>query len=328
MISLLYATSFIAIFFTIIFIFRPNKEGITKLVNSYKKKTTKKVPLRVKIIESTTKNKFKKTPLTYASEVSSMLKLMGKENQFRFFLLFSICFSFASCVVAAAMSNLFIAPAGIFLGFSLPVIYVTLSFNKFLKQLDSALESSLSIITASYLRSEDIISAIQENITYISEPIRSALNHFLFLSKKVNPDIIANLKSVKNLIHNEIWEEWIDGVISSYDDRTLKNILIPIIDKLSRKQQLTRDLEQEAYKPLKEFIVVGLIAALNPFIIKMLNKEWYEIITTNLVGKISIAVMLVFIVLGIFKAISLTKVVNMGQNSLERSLKKNERNKI
>ena len=38
------------------------------------------------------------------------------------------------------------------------------------KELNAELETALSIITTSYLRSEDILSAFEENINYINPP--------------------------------------------------------------------------------------------------------------------------------------------------------------
>ncbi|MDR2458092.1 MAG: hypothetical protein LBD41_06395 [Clostridiales Family XIII bacterium] len=315
MIAVLYSMAFVSFFFAIVFIVRPNKKGFDELVYLFKKNN--RVPLKTKIIEAQNVKVSKiKSPALWIAEVNSMLKTMNKQGQFRLLVLFSIIFAFSSCVISFATFNFFLIPTGCLIAVALPIIFVTISYNRFLKALNSSLEASLAVITASYLRSEDILTAVSENIPYLSEPVKSVFAKFLFLSREINPDITANLESIKNKIPNEIWGEWIDTVILSYEDKSLNKTLKPIVDKLSKKQNLTKELESEAYQPLREFVMLSILGFCNIFIIRFMNKEWFEILITNIVGKLSIALMLIVIILGVFKALSLTKVVSYTENDL------------
>lgn len=45
------------------------------------------------------------------------------------------------------------------------------------KHLNEELETAISIITTSYLRTEDLIRAVKENLPYINEPVKAILRH-------------------------------------------------------------------------------------------------------------------------------------------------------
>ena len=58
------------------------------------------------------------------------------------------------------------------IGFSLaPIWYLRSTAASYKKHLNEELETAISIITTSYLRTEDLIRAVKENLPYINEPV-------------------------------------------------------------------------------------------------------------------------------------------------------------
>ena len=66
-----------------------------------------------------------------------------------------------------------------------------LTFKKLYQQ---NLETALSIITTAYLRNEDILTAVEENMNYLNPPVLSVFREFVSRIKLINPDVIASLQ--------------------------------------------------------------------------------------------------------------------------------------
>jgi hypothetical protein len=49
----------------------------------------------------------------------------------------------------------------------------------------------------------------------------------------INADIRQALEEIRYKVSSEVYREWIDAVIASQEDKTLKTTLTPIISKLS-----------------------------------------------------------------------------------------------
>ena len=99
------------------------------------------------------------------------LKAMGKANKFALV----VCSSLALFVVGAAFAilidNIFLVPTFAAFFAVIPFVYVRNSITHYEKHITDELETTLSIITTSYLRNGDIISSVRENLDYIRPPL-------------------------------------------------------------------------------------------------------------------------------------------------------------
>jgi hypothetical protein len=162
------------------------------------------------------------------------------------------------------------------------------------------LAGALSVITGTYLRTENIYDAVAENIEYLNHPVKPVFQRFLVECELVNSDTKKILTGMKNAFPNAIYREWIDALILCQDDQTKRLLLRPIVSKLSDVKAVSLDLSVAFYEPLKEFITMSLLVVLNIPLMYVLNKEWYLILTTSVPGKIIIAISMGAIFLGLF----------------------------
>ena len=72
-----------------------------------------------------------------------------------------------------------------------PFWYVKTTATNYKKAISSELETALSIITTAYLRNEDIITSIEENVHYLNAPVKAVFENFISRIKLSNPDITA-----------------------------------------------------------------------------------------------------------------------------------------
>ena len=109
--------------------------------------------------------------------------------------------------IAILLGNFFLAPV-MAVGFLfLPFWYVKLTASHYKRDVSAELETALSVITTAYLRTEDIVTAVEENIVYLNPPVSKVFQNFLLQIKLVNPDVEAGLRAMRGQIDNEVfWE--------------------------------------------------------------------------------------------------------------------------
>ena len=93
------------------------------------------------------------------------LQETGKEKQFSVACAAALLLMVTGCIVAIAIDNMFLIPV-LAVAFALiPFAYLTKTISIYETQVRQELETALSIITTSYIRSENIVSAVQENLS-------------------------------------------------------------------------------------------------------------------------------------------------------------------
>jgi hypothetical protein len=169
------------------------------------------------------------------------------------------------------MGNFFLVPVLAVGMMCVPFWYIKLTAGHFKKDVAAELETALSIITTAYLRSEDFLTAVEENINYLNQPVCGVFWNFLNRVERVDPDVDAALVELRGSIDNEVFREWCDAVMVCQYDRGLKTTLTPIVAKLSDMRIVNGELENLVFGPRKEFITMAALVVLNVPLLKFIN---------------------------------------------------------
>jgi tight adherence protein B len=240
-------------------------------------------------------------------EVQDILLTTGREKQFPMlcttsFILFALGASFA-----VMMGNFFMVPV-LAVGFLfIPIWYIKLTAHTFKKDISAELETALSIITTSYLRNEDILTAVEESIFYLNPPVQTVFQEFVTRIHMVDPDIESGLRDLKTKIRNDTFQEWCDALQECQVDRSLKTILTPIVAKLSDMRLVNADLEYMVYEPRKEFITMVVLVVANIPLLYFLNKDWFETLTATTIGQLMLSISAASIFFSAARVVKLTK---------------------
>ncbi len=251
--------------------------------------TDKPKSLRDEINETTHRKKQSYLSRQIA-ETQAILKATGREKSFPRLCALSLAFFAAGVSIAIVLDNFFLVPVmavGLML---LPFWYVKLTQTHFKKDIAAELETALSIITTAYLRSEDILTAVAENLDYLNPPVQSVFKTFLTRVKLVNPDVEAALYDLKDQIDNAVFREWCDALIACRHDRSLKTTLIPIVTKLSDMRIVNGELENMVFEPRKEFIIMQFLVVGNIPILYFLNRDWHHTLMHTAMGQLVLTV--------------------------------------
>lgn len=100
-------------------------------------------------------------------EVKQILKDTGRGNRYEAVKRLTLILFAVGGVLALLIGNVYMVPI-LGIGFSLvPMWYLRSTAASYKKHLNEELETAISIITTSYLRTEDLIRSIKENLAYI-----------------------------------------------------------------------------------------------------------------------------------------------------------------
>lgn len=203
----------------------------------------------------------------------------------------------AMCVVAAVAGALLGAafenlPLAAVLAASLPVMitqYIKIRSLGYRSFLQMQIESSLGIITNAYIQCEDIRTALEESLEHMDMPLKAILadcaNEIYVGAHAV--DAIAHMRTK---VDNRFWREWCDTLIQCQADRSLMVLLPPIIQQLAAVRQIQNEIDAQTSEIWRNHIIICLIAVGAVPLVRLMNYDWYMLLTTSTVGKIAIAV--------------------------------------
>ena len=240
-------------------------------------------------------------------EAQEVLRLTNRTSMFGMLCACSLALAAVGVSVAVAIGNLFLAPVLAIGLMFVPFWYIKTTETNYKKAISSELETALSIITTAYLRNEDIITSIEENVHYLNPPVKTVFESFISRIKLKSPDVTAALLEMKQQIDNEVFHEWCDSLILCQNDRSLKSTLTPIVNKLSDMRVVNADLEYLITGPRKEFITMAFLVIGNIPLLYMLNKDWYNSLMNTIPGQVILAVSAVGIFVATAIVIKLTK---------------------
>ena len=250
---------------------------------------TPKVTLREKA-RNMRAGKKKKSLGSKLAYTQTALAAMGQENKFALVCCASLFFFAAGAVVAVLIDNIFLLPTLSVALALIPFIYVRNSLSQYEKHIKTDLETTLSTITTSYIRNEDIILAVRENIDYIKPPLRACFNAFIGDAVAVSSSVKQALRNLKEKVDDDIFREWCDALIRCQDDRALVDTLHPIVAKLKDVRVVNSELStMMAAVRTEYYTMVGLVVGNIP-LLYVLNKDWFHTLIYETPGKVVLGI--------------------------------------
>lgn len=174
--------------------------------NIFKKLLDGSKGIREEILEQTQRKK-KSFLRREVEEIQSILKATDRENTFPFLCTVSLVLFAAGAAGAAMLGNFFLVPVAAVGFMFLPFWYIKLTATHFKKDVSAELETALSIITTAYLRSEDILTSVEENLEYLNPPVKNIFQDFVSRIRLIDPDLEAALDELRTRIADDVFKE-------------------------------------------------------------------------------------------------------------------------
>ena len=219
-------------------------------------------------------------------KMKTALAVTGKSKLFTIVCCASLVLFAAGIILSVLIDNIFLMPV-LSVAFALiPFFYTTSTLSYYEKNTKEELETALSIITTSYVRSDDIVAAVRENIKYIKPPLRDVFKSFEGEATAISSNIKRALYKLKSMVDNEIFWEWCDTLIQCQDDRTLKDTLLPIVAKLTDVRIVNSELKTMLSSARNEYWFMVALVVGNIPLLYLLNKDWFHTLLFTTPGKL------------------------------------------
>jgi len=222
--------------------------------------------------------------------MKTALSVTGKSKQFTLVCCAALILFAGGAILSILINNIFLLPVLSVAFALLPFFYTTSTLSYYEKHTKEELETTLSIISTSYIRSDDILSAVNENLAYIKPPLREVFQAFVGDATAVSSNTKRALMNLKDKIDDEIFDEWVDTLIQCQDDRTLKDTLQPVVAKLTDVRVVNNELRTMLASVRNEYWMMVALVAGNIPLLYFLNREWFETLMYTTPGKVVLGI--------------------------------------
>lgn len=248
-----------------------------------------KQTLRDKVLTRKGKKKSRKITVELR-RIKDALEQTGKGNQFAVACAASLLFMIVGCVIAIMIDNPFLVPVFAIAFAMIPFIYAKRTVAYYDNHVKEELETALSIITTSYVRTDDIVSAVKENIQYLKPPVKDIFAGFVAENMMISSDVKQSIRHLKEKVNNSIFAEWCETLIACQDDRTLKDTLMPIVTKLTDVRIVNNEIKgMLSSARIEYYMMTGMVVGNVP-LLYFLNKDWFNALMFTTLGKLVLAI--------------------------------------
>lgn len=248
-----------------------------------------KQTLRDKVLTRKGKKKSRKITVELR-RIKDALEQTGKGNQFAVACAASLLLMIVGCVIAIMIDNPFLVPVFAIAFAMIPFIYAKRTVAYYDNHVKEELETALSIITTSYVRTDDIVSAVKENIQYLKPPVKDIFAGFVAENMMISSDVKQSIRHLKEKVNNSIFAEWCETLIACQDDRTLKDTMMPIVTKLTDVRIVNNEIKGMLSSARIEYYMMAGMVVGNIPLLYFLNKDWFNALMFTTLGKLVLAI--------------------------------------
>ena len=248
-----------------------------------------KQTLRDKVLTRKGKKKSRKITVELR-RIKDALEQTGKGNQFAVACAASLLLMIVGCVIAIMIDNPFLVPVFAIAFAMIPFIYAKRTVAYYDNYVKEELETALSIITTSYVRTDDIVSAVKENIQYLKPPVKDIFAGFVAENMMISSDVKQSIRHLKEKVNNSIFAEWCETLVACQDDRTLKDTLMPIVTKLTDVRIVNNEIKGMLSSARIEYYMMAGMVVGNIPLLYFLNKDWFNALMFTTLGKLVLAI--------------------------------------
>lgn len=225
-------------------------------------------------------------------DTGEMLTAAGMGEQTGTYRWMSVILAALGLGIGLALNNLpvvFVLAVG--LGSS-PLIIIRIRTGDYLRSLHEKLESAMGTVTNSYISSGDLIGAVETNLHLLPAPMDSIFKQFFAETQFIDSDAVKALRNMRDRINNRYWRDWCDVLIQCRRDRQLRFALPGIVGRLGEMRRVQMETDTAVRKQTSDYIMIVCIVLGAIPLMGAMMPDWYTMLTTTPVGKITLAVIL------------------------------------
>jgi len=226
------------------------------------------------------------------NDSKEMLDSANMGGDIRRYQLSAILLAVLGILIGTVMDNL-MATIVLALGMLiLPIIYIQLKTGTYIRHLNDSIETALSVVTNSYVQSGDLLDAVKSSLKAIPAPMDDIFRKFLVEVEMIDNNVVQALYNMSNRVNRRHWREWCAAARHSQSDREIRYAMPGIVERLSEYRQVQMETDTAMRRMYTDYgLMVVIILSVIP-IMAMIMPEWFNALMYTLVGKITLALVL------------------------------------
>ena len=237
--------------------------------------------------------------------IKSTVEMSGfKMNTFWFAVALSI-FGGIGLGKALFSDNLLAVATGIAV---IPVPYIVFKVRArwYIRNCDEQLETSMNLITNSYLGCNDIITAVNENLDKLDSPKPFA--EFVTDVTLIDSNIKRALMKLEVKINNKYFSEWIDILVLAQEKSGDYRFILPaVVQSMNDAKRLQIEADTVMMSVWRDYFTSVILAFSIIPLLKWSNATWFDILVGSGIGKALIILMLIMTVISAFITLKVNK---------------------
>ena len=190
----------------------------------------------------------------------------------------------------------------------LPVPYIILNVRSrwYKRNQDELLENSMNLITNSYLGCNDIITAVNENLNKLD--IYKPFAEFVTDVTLIDSNVKRALRKLELKINNKYFSEWIDILVLSQEKSGDYRFILPaVVQSMNDAKRLQIEADTVMISVWRDYFTAILLSFSIIPLLRWSNAAWFDILTTSLVGKVLILLMLIMTLISAFITLKINR---------------------
>ena len=188
----------------------------------------------------------------------------------------------------------------------MPYLYFKVKSRWYKRNQDELLENTMSMITNTYVGCNDIIKAVNDNLSKLD--IQKPFAEFVTDVTLIDSNVRRALRRLELKISNKYFSEWIDILVLTQEKSGDMRFILPtVVDSMNDAKRLQIEADTLMMNVWKEyFMSIALAFSIIP-ILRASNDQWFEILVTTMVGKLLITLMLLMTLVSAFVVLRINK---------------------
>ena len=188
----------------------------------------------------------------------------------------------------------------------MPYIVFKVRARWYIRNRDEQLESSMNLITNSYLGCNDIIKAVNENLDKLDSPKPFA--EFVTDVTLIDSNLKRALRKLEVKINNKYFSEWIDILVLAQEKSGDYRFILPaVVQSMNDAKRLQIEADTVMMAVWRDYFTSIILSFSIIPLLKWSNEIWFEILVGSVAGKILIILMLIMTVISAFITLKVNK---------------------
>ncbi|MBQ4427823.1 MAG: hypothetical protein II881_08790 [Oscillospiraceae bacterium] len=188
-----------------------------------------------------------------------------------------------------------------------PLLYLSFRQNNIRASEAERLCSAMTVISHSYLTTEDIIRSVRENLENLE--VKAPFRDFLSYATYMDSDVVEALRRMERQVKNPYFSQWIDVLCMAQQDRTLKYACVAVTESMHDIISIQQEAQVAMSAVWRDYLMTLIMIFSVPVIFKVMMPDAYKVMTSSLIGQGLFVLLLGAVIFSVVKALKINKPV-------------------